>query len=119
MGSRRVARSVSSPQQHRTPMKEPVPVERGTNRLDQMLNKCVLTGPVWAHDSDKKTGRLRPSPNEPYDIGKQVHYQPQRISHKTCSPRLRLNLREERVQATAVARLDNAYLKCAQEKFTG
>ena len=117
-GARLLARGVCSPQ-FEGPMKELVPVERGTNRLNQMLYKSVLNCPVWTHDRDKKTRRVRPSTNKPYEIGKQIRCQPQWISHKTCLPRPSPTFREEGVQATAFARVDDTYLHCAQQNLTG
>src|SRR5437667_1655213 len=84
-----------------------------------MLNKSALAGPIWACDGDQKARGLQPSADKPHAIGKQVRYQPQWISHKACLPRLRLNLREERVQALAGTRLDDAYFECAKEEFPG
>jgi hypothetical protein len=99
-------------------VEESVAVERGTDRLNQMLNKSALASPIWAHHGDQEARGLRPSADKPHAIGKQNCYQPQWISHKARSPRLRLNLREERVQVPAGTCLDDAYLECAKEEFT-
>jgi hypothetical protein len=99
-------------------VEDPVAVE-GRNGLDEILNKSAFAGAIRAHYGDEQAGGLQPSANKTHAIGKQVRYQPQWISCEACLPRLVLNLCEERVQSFGGTRLNDAYLECAKEDFTG
>ena len=53
-----IARGVSSPEQHGTPVKEPVASEGGPHRLNEALCKGTLADSVRAQNDDEKTGGL-------------------------------------------------------------
>ena len=119
MGLGCIAYSLPSPEQHRTPVEDPVASEDGADRLNKMLYKRALAGSVWAHNNDEETTGLQPSPNAPHAVGKQVGYQPQWISDKARLPRFGPDLRKERIHTPPGACLDHSCAQFTEEELTG